>query len=543
MKPGGNRVQFLRSLLVMVVASCVVGLYVILISAPSQTAQAGPVMMPLSQTGCGGPRQPTCVPPPDTKTPKPTKTKVPTEPPTKVPVTPKEPKDTPVPTDTPTLVPTDTSTPSVTPTRTRTSTPTRTSTATSTATSTSTATATTTATATATTTATDTPTSTTTSTATQTETNTLVATSTPTDTPIPTTGGGAPPPPPPPSAGGAGELLDLTGIAGFNFTWFTDTILGPQAFFASGLANLLFNLFFGVIIAILVGILSTAAGNAMSEQDERVKRLLLPLQPLFALWARWRAIFAGAFGGGGLLVNLLKFLLVLVLFGVIYSALDPTFSIGAPDWVWLVIATALSVGLISVGDDFAQMIYDRRRGGSTTVDVQGGNFIVAGLTTIASRFFGWAPGLIFGSGGGITGETKAEPFRLTAIGFTTMAVLALGAWLLRGLVPAGAGVNQWLATLLILIFGVGVQTMFFEMFPIGANYGDGFMRRSRVLWFVIFVAVIFMFASTQLNNPSFSSPFDQPNMRAMLIFVGLYCLACIAIILYLRGGKEEELSR
>lgn len=351
-----------------------------------------------------------------------------------------------------------------------------------------------------------------------------------------------PPPPPPPTAGGAGELLDLTGIAGFNFTWFTDTILSPQAFFASPITNLLFNLFFGVLIAILVGILSTAAGNAMSEQDERVKRLLLPLAPVFALWARWRAIFAGAFGGGGLLVNLLKFLLVLVLFGVIYSALDPTFYIGAPDWVWLVLATALSVGLISVGDDFAQMIYDRRRGGSTTVDVQGGNFIVAGLTTIASKFFGWAPGLIFGSGGGITGETKAEPFRLTAIGFTTMSVLALGAWLLRGLVPAGAGVNQWLATLLILIFGVGVQTMFFEMFPIGANYGDGFMRRSRVLWFVIFVAVVFMFASTQLNNPSFSSPFDQPNMRAMLIFVGLYCLGCIAIILYLRGGKEGSAS-
>jgi hypothetical protein len=97
------------------------------------------------------------------------------------------------------------------------------------------------------------------------------------------------------------------------------------------------------------------------------------------------------------------------------------------------------------------------------------------------------------------------------------------------------GSDAWFNTVFLLIFAVGVQTVFFEMMPISYLHGKGIFKFNRVLWLILFAITAAVFLQTMLNpNGSFVGAFNSPNMVVLSIIVGLYCVFCAGVWFYLQ---------
>lgn len=345
---------------------------------------------------------------------------------------------------------------------------------------------------------------------------------TPTPTPTPTPGGGGAL-----GVGGNAPLIALGGFAEYNLTWFVEHISTPQQAFSGGLASLLPNLLLAIILALLFGFFATLQGDVMENHEQEIAGWLAPItRPIAGIFAAGAALDAnlGAHGLGWLWQGV-KLLGILFVYGLIFSFLDPHFNLGDPSWLLLVVAVMLSVGLVSLIDDIAKVIYSRRSGGTATIGVNGANFGVAMGSMIFSRFAGLAPGILFGSAGSAQGELKGHPHTLSTIGLVSVGMTALLGWLVSAFIPQTGGANLWLSTLFLLIFAVGIQTLFFELIPVYGTMGRDVFSRSKILWGLVFIGVLFLFIQTQLNpNGDFVQAFNQRNMVTLIIVVTVFCI-------------------
>lgn len=373
----------------------------------------------------------------------------------------------------------------------------------------------------------------------------LVGTGTPTLTPpaSPTGNAGGPTPTPTPTppggsilgVGGGFPLLALGGLADYQLNWWVLNVSTPVQAFSGGLAQALPNLVLAILLAVLFGFFGNLQSDTLENHEEEVRGWLAPiLRPLQAIAAAGAALdsnltqhgFRWVFEGA-------KLLLILFGYGLIFSFLDPSFSFSNPSWLLLVVAVMLSVGLVSLIDDIAKVIYSRRLGGGGTIDVNGANFGLSLGSMVFSRFAGLAPGIIFGSAASARGDLKGEEETLNIIGLVAIGITAILAWFVTIFVPQAPGSNLWFATLFILIFAVGLQTLFFELVPVYGTMGDDFFKKNRILWLVVFVLIGFIFLQTQLNpQGNFISAFTQANMRTLTIIVIVFCVFSGGLWLY-----------
>jgi hypothetical protein len=251
--------------------------------------------------------------------------------------------------------------------------------------------------------------------------------------------------------------------------------------------------------------------------------------------------------GLGWFMDIFEIVFALLIFGVVYSVLDPDFSFDHPDVFALILGVGLSVGLANLFDDIAKLIYLRRVGAKAVVRVHNANFVVAGLLVLLSRIAALQPGILAVGPGGLEGEEKGDPFLLNLLGTLGYAVPALAAWLL--LIPISSqgaqGVTLWLATVLSLIFAVGLQSAFFEMIPIPGLYGSVIYKRSRALWFMMIAFFGFVFVQTMLNpDGAFLGAFNKPNMVWLVIFTLAFCLLSAGLWFYFqqreKAGREDS---
>jgi hypothetical protein len=331
---------------------------------------------------------------------------------------------------------------------------------------------------------------------------------------------------------------------GFSFTHFSDSIHGPQALATTSITTLLTNLLLAIILASLFGFFSNLLADTTEDNEEVIQVWLRPLQSLIAVGETLSASFGGHLGQryAAWLGDITKITVVLLLYGVVYSFLDPTFSFTRPDAWLLVIAVTLSVALVSLMDDLAKMLYTRRMGGNATIRVHSANFFLALVSVLFSRAVALAPGVLFGNPGGLEGEEKGEPAEVSLIALGAVGATALLAWLGALAFPSegASGMNLWIASTLLLIFAVGIQTLFFEMIPLQYLYGRKIFKYNRALWFVLFAAIIFVFAQTMLNpNGSFVQSFAQADMQTLASFVLAFCAFSAAVWFYFqRRGKR-----
>lgn len=291
-----------------------------------------------------------------------------------------------------------------------------------------------------------------------------------------------------------------------------------------------------LLLALLFGFFGNLQSDVMENHEQEIRTALAPiLAPFLALAAAGSALSANLSRHGiGWLLEAAKLIVVLFVYGFIFSFLDPSFSLSNGSWLLLVLAVMLSVGIISLIDDVAKVIYERRVGGNATLAVNGGNFALALGSMAFSRFAGFAPGIVFGSAASAQGELKGHPDTLNSLALGSVGLTALIAWILSAFVPvADAGGNLWLATLFLLIFAVGIQTLFFELVPAYGTMGRELFRMHRFIWLGGFVAVAFLFVQTQLNpQGDFVNAFNQPNMRWLTIIVIAFCAISAVVWLY-----------
>ncbi len=360
---------------------------------------------------------------------------------------------------------------------------------------------------------------------------------TPTPTPTGTAGGGAL------GVGGGFPLIAIGGLADFNMPWFVQNVKTPQQAFSGGFAKVLPNLLLALILALLFGFFGTVQSNVLEEHEDEIKGWLAPLtRPLAAIVAAGAALDANMETRGLHWVwEGIKLLIVLFLYGLIFSFLDPSFSFGNPGWLLLVVAVMLSVGLVSVIDDIAIVIYSRRYGGQASVSVNGANAGLAMASMVLSRFVGLAPGIVFGSAGSARGELKGHPATLATLGLVAVGITALLGWAVSALIPQTPGADMWLATLFLLIFAVGIQTLFFELVPVYGNMGRDFFAHNKLLWGVFFTVVLFLFIQTQLNpEGEFVQAFNQRNMMMLIIVVAVFCVISAGLWFYFWNRERRR---
>lgn len=325
----------------------------------------------------------------------------------------------------------------------------------------------------------------------------------------------------------------------FGLGWFRETIASPTT--AHFNVNVVItNVLLAIILALAMGFFSNLLNDAIESHEARVAKLFAPLAALvqgvrrigsgFDAWLERSHLAWLAFPS--------KLSLILILYGVIFAYLDPNFEFINQDSLLLIIALALSTGLMGILDDLASFVFLKMRGSTGTIRIHSGNFVVVLFSTLFSRFAGLAPGLLLGSPAGIEDvEDDAVSTHLDFLGVGAIAIVALIAWLVAPLFNTDA----WFNTLLLLVFAAGIQTVFFEMLPLKYLHGRNIYRFNRIVWLGLFALFAVIFLQTMLNpDGAFVSAFNSPNMVMLSIIVVGFCLFSAGMWFYLQQAEQAE---
>ena len=306
-------------------------------------------------------------------------------------------------------------------------------------------------------------------------------------------------------------------------TFFKASIQGPFAL-VMGQLTCLTNLLLALILALAFGFFGNLLNNTLESNETKVARLFAPL----LRWLQYgrdllAKLGAGMIGRPGRAIGFaLRLILLLLLSGAVLAYLDPQFQIDEPGGPALIAALAASIALIALLDDLVLYLILRRRGGSADLRLHGGNFVLVLISTFFSRLFGLAPGLLIGSPAGLeNAEHDLPDVWVDLLGLGVTGLTALIAWFASTLAQG----SVWLTTVLLLIFAAGVQSLFFEMMPVGYLHGRNIFRASPLVWFGLFAGVSFLFLHTMINpNGDFIQAFNSPNMVTLAVMVAGFCL-------------------
>ncbi len=340
----------------------------------------------------------------------------------------------------------------------------------------------------------------------------------------------------------------------FRTTFFFNNIRGPRSWLDTTPATLVTNILLALLIALLFGFFGLLLYDTLESHEADLQRYLGGFNRVLRAGSNFQDRFALFLEHHRLswLSDLFQIGIALLVFGLIYSLLDPDFSFDHPDVFVLILSVALSVGLVNLFDDIFKLIYVRRLGGRAAVRVHNGNFVIAAILVAISRVASLQPGLLTVGPGELEGEERGTPYALSVIGSLGYAVPAFLAFALLFFLPTPLpGTELWIATVLSLIFAIGLQTVFFEMIPIPGFYGREIFAKNRLLWFVFFAVFLFMFIQTQLNpKGEFLGAFNKPNMIGLLVFVLAFGVVTLAIYFYFlridrasaaaEGGEGKE---
>ena len=327
----------------------------------------------------------------------------------------------------------------------------------------------------------------------------------------------------------------------FNLPFFQRTILGPEQVFKDPEVAVT-NILLAIILALAIGFFSNLLNDAIETHEEDYAHLFGPiLNPINKIRSSVRrADKVVTRSRNPWLGFIIKTIIILVIYGAILAFLDPSFQFVNEDGFLLIIALGFSTGLIAMIDDFAIYLYLRAKGGSGRVSLHSSNFLMVIATTVFSRVTELVPGLLLGSPAGL--EDVPDEFNGPHLDILAILVTAAASLLAWGLSIYAA--DPWLNTILLLTFGAGVQTTFFEMLPLSYLRGKSIFKFNPLVWLILFVGSTIFFLQTMLNpDGPFLSAFLSANMVLLSVFTALYCAICALIWFFLSraaAGKESD---
>jgi len=264
-----------------------------------------------------------------------------------------------------------------------------------------------------------------------------------------------------------------------------DLMGAPASFAAAG--------GFGAIILLLIAIPAHFLDDTVEANSHRIAGWFSRAAPLAQRWRRLRARLPHIPFSGPLII---------VLASVAFGFADPEFG---ADLVSLRSTLALAIGLLLVMEvpNLATSALLRRRWAARArVVVQPGALVLSLAGVVASRIFGFHPGLLIGlvMGLELASDVRAEHRkRAVALRMGITAGIATGAWLLYSLLTAsGPEPRDFTALLtretLVAATDEGLTGLVVALIPVTFMEGKRLFEGSKWLWAAIAVPVGFLFA-------------------------------------------------
>ena len=294
------------------------------------------------------------------------------------------------------------------------------------------------------------------------------------------------------------------------------------------------NLGLALVCVLFFGLTSTVFNSTLEEYRGEIVGGLGRLVP--RAWAEWlgradRTVGQMVAGGRGRL--LLTWLAVLLVTALIESFLDPTVGFLSLERLGLLLTLFLSAVMVS-GLDLASSLVAHRRWAPAPqreIQVQWVGLALAVACVILSRALRFTPGYLYGIVGAVYLTPKlagtAAPGKRALL---VLAAILAGSFLLWGisafLPPALAG----LEAVLLTAFLIGLQGVFFQLFPLAVTDGGDLWSWRKGLWFALFLVVFFCTYHFVLNpRGSDVQALQQNGVQTLAVLMVVFGLATVLL--------------
>ena len=246
-------------------------------------------------------------------------------------------------------------------------------------------------------------------------------------------------------------------------------------------------------------------------------------------------------------VGWLRPVVIVVLAALIYAFLDPTFGFSGHG-ASIFFSLAISIAVVTFAYEGVQSLTSSQGYRiPAALRMFPAAIAIAVVCVIVSRLTHFSPGYIYGFVGGTVFLGALHPgdgrkARVVLIGAVCLLAVGMAAWFLA--IPVaraaadGSGWASWLETICIAVFVAGLEGLFFGLLPLGVLDGGDLFRWNKIIWAIVFVAVVFLFWHVLLNKDSkYGAAFGQSNTKVVLIFLGCWTVVTVAFYLLFRKPR------
>lgn len=239
----------------------------------------------------------------------------------------------------------------------------------------------------------------------------------------------------------------------------------------------------------------------------------------------------------------LRVLILILLYGLLFSLLDTAWRPFSKEGVLLFISMTITYGVVGMVDDFIQWRKIRKWNLPIHLKLSPTNLLLAIGSISISRSLFLVPGLMFGTPELLQVNeeyvSQKRQRQLLGISMFTFTLLGLVAWiptmitrriLENTLVETGTNliILGGVEALMLIIFAVTIENYFIQMLGFPGSFGRMFKRTNHTLWFVTLAAVTFIFIHTLINpRGDLMNALQKGNV---IVFIGVVVTFVLSVL-------------
>ena len=307
------------------------------------------------------------------------------------------------------------------------------------------------------------------------------------------------------------------------------------------------NLFFAALIVIGFSIGVELMTRALSEHEGDWRKKIKPASFL-SMFEEKVAARLRVRTGQSRIIRVVKFLVVIFFYGLVFSLLDRSWNPFSITGVVLFVNMTIAYGIVGLLDDIVQWMRLRKWQVSADFSVQPASIFLSTFSTLTSRLFQLVPGLMFGTPKALRVNEEllddAKRIKLHRISTTTILGTGIGLWLITSVttILQRFQLSSFLRNVVggiegffLIIFAVAVENTFIQMLGFSGSVGESFKRKSRWLWLCAIVIVSFLFYHTLINpRGELAEAFRTVNVQISLIAMIVFIVFAFSVWEYFR---------
>jgi hypothetical protein len=279
----------------------------------------------------------------------------------------------------------------------------------------------------------------------------------------------------------------------------------------------------------------------------------------FAVQDRISAAVSARLAGVPRRRDALRFVGVMVFYGLVFSLLDNSWNPFSWTGLYLFGSMSVAYGVVSIGDDIVQWRIIRTWGIPADLVMRPTNVILSISSTAVTRIFSLVPGLMFGTPDALQyDEASLTPERrrsLLGIGAATFGSIGLIAWLLTIATDLSLGAVSdgpvtialgALEAFLLIVFALVLENLFVESLGFSEGFGAALREKSRWLWLAVLIGITFLFFHTLINpRGELSEAMREGNVLVFLSAASLFIIGVLLmeICRWIRRRRRELTGR